>query len=447
MTITFNRLYTLLLAGMVMFGACKKDDPDPLATTAAFSANKLTAVVDETIQFTNTSQNATAFKWSFGDGTTSTEVTPSKTYTSSDNFTVTLVATGEGGSQIATTVVKVLPLCTFSVENENALIANTAVQFTNNSKGAATYQWSFGDGATSTSNDANPSFTYTSGGTYTVTLKATSAAGESTFSKTITVAGAPVVKELFFIEYGASLIKKLNLTDNNTTTVLDIAGKGGPGMAFDAVNNKIYFSDFEVTGSGHIYRMNLDGTGLTEIAANLTDPYGIAVDPAGGKIYWTDDAGNISRANLDGSSPEIGLVNIAGGQMRAVALDPENNKMYFYEVNLEILYSANLDGTNVTPLFTGTYGYAILVDTVNDKIYFDDQNELKLWRADLDGSNKIAIDTEDTRIYGMAIDHSTNQLYWSGRDSGKIKRASLDGTNQETLSSGLDSPRGVALIQ
>lgn len=447
MTIKLNHFYTLLLAGLVMFGACKKDDPDPLETTAGFSASKLTAVVDETIQFTNTSQNATAFKWSFGDGTTSTEVAPSKTYTSSDNFTVTLVSTGEGGSQIATTVVKVLPLCTFTVENENALIANTAVQFRNGSKGATTYQWSFGDAGNSTSNDAEPTFTYTAGGTYTVTLKSTSAAGESTFSKTITVAGAPVVKDLYFIEYGASLIKKLNLTDNNTSTILDIAGKGGPGMAYDAVNKKIYFSDFEVTGSGHIYRINPDGTGLTEIAAGLTDPYGIAVDATGGKIYWTDDLGNVSRANLDGSSPEIGLVNIPSGQMRAVALDPENNKMYFYEVNLEILYSANLDGTNVTPLFTGTYGYAILVDTVNDKIYFDDQNAAKLWRADLDGSNKITIDADGSRIYGMLIDHSTNQLYYSLRDSGKILRAGLDGSNPETLLSGLDSPRGIALIQ
>ena len=64
-----------------------------------------------------------------------------------------------------------------------------------------------------------------------------------------------------------------------------------------------------------------------------------------GKIYWTDDLGNISRSNLDGSNQQIGIVNIAGGQMRAVALDVPNNKMYFYEVNAEKLYSANLDGS------------------------------------------------------------------------------------------------------
>lgn len=45
-----------------------------------------------------------------------------------------------------------------------------AVQFTNTSTGAATYLWNFGDGATST--DENPTHTYGSAQTYTVTLTA-----------------------------------------------------------------------------------------------------------------------------------------------------------------------------------------------------------------------------------------------------------------------------------
>jgi PKD repeat protein len=447
MRINHNYLLLLLL-GISLFSACKKDDPDPQSPTSSFNVSKLTAVVDEEVQFSNTSGNATAFKWSFGDGTTSTEVSPKKSYSTSENFTVTLIATGAGGSNTAISVVKVLPFCTFTVENEATLIANTPVQFTNSSKGAASYQWSFGDAANSTSTAQNPAFTYPTGGTYTVTLKAVSAVGESTFSKTITVTGAPVVKELFHIEYGTNLIKKLSLDGSGTsTTVLDITGKAGAGMALDAVNNKIYFSDFEVTGTGNIWRMNLDGSGLTAIVANLTDPYGVAVDPAGGKIYWADDLGNISRANLDGTNQQIGLVNIPSGQMRAIALDPENNKMYFYEVNIEVLYVANMDGTNVTPLLTGTYGYGILVDTVHDKLYYDDQNAAKLFQVNLDGTGQVTIDADGTRIYGMAIDYSDNKLYWSGRDNGNLTRANLDGSSPEILKSGLTSPRGIALKQ
>ena len=445
MTIKTNYLLLLLL-GISLLNACKKKEEDPIAPTASFTVSKMTVVVDEEVQFTNTSAEATSYQWSFGDGTTSTEASPKKSFSTSNTFTVTLVSTGPGGTKSAVANVVVLPLSTFTVENEASLSAGTAVQFTNGSKGATSYVWFFGDAAASSSNTANPSFTYATGGTYTVTLTASGAGGPSISTKTITVAAPPAVKELYYIEYGASLLQKVALDgSSNTATVLDIAGKAGAGMAIDAINKKVYFSDFEVTGSGAIWQMNLDGSGLTAIVSNLTDPYGVAVDPSGGKVYWADDLGNISRANLDGSSLETGIVNVPGGLMRAVALDPENNKMYYYEVQAEILYVANLDGSNPTAILTASYGYALLIDTVNDKIYYDEQNAGKIFRVNLDGSGQVEIDADGSRCYGMAIDYSENKIYWSLRESGKILRANLDGTNPEPVATGLTSPRGIAL--
>ena len=436
-----------LFSALVFFNACKKEE-DPIKPTSTFTTSSTTVVVDEEIQFTNNSDNATAFKWSFGDGTTSTEVSPKKAYQTSAVFNVSLTSTGEGGTTISNVSITVKPACAFTVENENALINTTPVQFTNGSKGASSYLWSFGDAGNSTSTAQNPTFTYAAPGTYTVTLKAISAVGETTFSKQITVGGAPIVKELYFIEYGTGLIKKMPLDGSGTTTdVLDINGKAGAGLAYDAVNNKIYFSDFEVTGTGNIWRCNLDGSNLEAIVSNLTDPYGIALDVAAGKVYWVDDLGNVSRANLDGSAQEIGLVNIPSGQMRAISLDPANNKMYFYEVNLENLYVANLDGSNASVLFSGVYGYAILADAQNGKIYFDDQNSATLVVANLDGTNKQTFDANGTRIYGMAIDRTANKLYWSGRDSGELSRANLDGSSPEVLKTGLTSPRGLFFKQ
>lgn len=445
--LTKRYLLFSLLAAALFINACKKEE-DPVQPSSNFTASSTTAVVDEEIQFTNNSTNATSFKWSFGDGTTSTETAPKKAFQTSAVFNVSLSATGEGGTTISNLTITVKPACAFTVENENALLNTTPVQFTNGSKGASSYLWSFGDAGNSTSTSANPTFTYATPGTYTVTLKAISAVGETTASKQITVGGAPIVKELYFIEYGTGFIKKLSLDGSgNTADVLDINGKAGPGLAYDDVNNKIYFSDFEVTGTGNIWRCNLDGSNLEAIVNNLTDPYGIALDVAAGKVYWVDDLGNVSRANLDGSNQEIGIVNVPGGQMRAISLDPANNKMYFYEVNLENLYVANLDGSNSSILFSGVYGYAILADSQNGKIYFDDQNSATLVVANLDGTNKQTFDANGTRIYGMAIDRSANKLYWSGRDSGELSRANLDGSSPEVLKTGLMSPRGLFFKQ
>jgi PKD repeat protein len=52
-----------------------------------------------------------------------------------------------------------------------------SITFTNNSVGATTYLWTFGDGGTSTL--ANPTHLYAQSGTYTVTLKATTTSGTS----------------------------------------------------------------------------------------------------------------------------------------------------------------------------------------------------------------------------------------------------------------------------
>ena len=220
-------------------------------------------------------------------------------------------------------------------------------------------------------------------------------------------------------------------------------------LAIDPGQGKVYFSDFEVANQGKIWRMNLDGTGLEAIVTGINDPYGVDLDLTNGKVYWADDAGNISRANLDGSSPQIGIVNISGGLMRAVSLDPASNKMYFYEVDQENLYVANLDGSNPAVLIPGVYGYAILVDTQNDKIYYDDQNanggDGALMRANLDGSGAVNISDVATRIYGMAIDYTESKIYWSGRDSGALTRANLDGSSPEVLKNGLASPRGIML--
>ncbi|MDR0543230.1 MAG: PKD domain-containing protein [Dysgonamonadaceae bacterium] len=80
------------------------------------------------------------------------------------------------------------PFTAFSADN-NIGFAPLTVQFTNQTKFATAYEWDFGDGTTSS--DANPSHTYTGLGTYTVSLKASNATGDSTMVKTDFVAVNP----------------------------------------------------------------------------------------------------------------------------------------------------------------------------------------------------------------------------------------------------------------
>ena len=339
------------------------------------------------------------------------------------------------------------PTASFTASKTNVLVGEE-IQFTNTSANATSYSWSFGDGTTST--EASPKKTYTATGVFTVTCVANGAGGTNSSTLDITVTAASI----YFMDSSDEIMGKLTLDGSGTVaTVKDLAGMSGVGIAYDTVHSKIYFSDFydADTPNGKIWRMNLDGTGLDSIARGILDPYGIALDIAGGKVYWADDNGNISRANLDGSSPEIGLVHIDTAGFRCVALDLKHSKMYFFDAANDKLYVANLDGTGVTPLIEGIYGYAIYVDTENDKIYYDEEYTPALMRANLDGSGVVQIYKNNdaavgkSRIYGITIDYASNKLYWSCRDAGEIYRANLDGTGKETLKTGLTSPRGIFL--
>lgn len=363
---SFKRLFPLFLLAALAVTGCKKDEPAKPKPVAAFTASQTSVFVGDEVVFTNTSENATSYTWAFGDGTTSTEKSPKKSYAAVGEYNVTLTATGEGGTATASAKITV-----------NKPVSN---------------------------------------------------------------------RSLYFIELGdKNLISKISLTEGSTAaSVLDIAGKGGVGLAYDATNDKIYFTDYENTDDGKIWSCNGDGSNVQAIVSGITDPYSVAINLAGGKIYWADDNGNISRANLDGSNVETSFINVTDGQMRGIAFNSKTNKLYFYEVNNEDLYVANADGSGVAVLIPGVYGYGIFVDEVNGKLYYDERNGQALMQSNLDGTDaKTVSSTGKTRIHGIAIDYDANKIYWADRDKGEIKRANLDGSGEESFLGGLDSPRGV----
>jgi PKD repeat protein len=109
-------------------------------------------------------------------------------YTSAGTYTVTLTATNAGGSNtvsktghIVVSTVATTPVAAFLSTVESGT-APLTVQFVDSSVNTPTsWVWSFGDGNTSTLQ--NPSHTYTTEGTYTVTLTVTNAGGSDTMTK------------------------------------------------------------------------------------------------------------------------------------------------------------------------------------------------------------------------------------------------------------------------
>ncbi len=141
------------------------------------------------VTFTNTSQNASTYLWDFGDGTTSTSQNPAKTYSATGSYTVKLTATSGALTSEKTVVIQITPfqpVAAFTHTSNNGYIAPSTVTFTNGSTNTASVVWDFGDGSP-TSTTLNPVHSYTTPGTYTVTLTATNETLTDVETKTITI--------------------------------------------------------------------------------------------------------------------------------------------------------------------------------------------------------------------------------------------------------------------
>jgi len=78
-------------------------------------------------------------------------------------------------------------------------------------------------------------------------------------------------------------------------------------IAVDMAGGKIYWPE---AASGRIQRANLDGSVVEDIVVGLDTPTTLALNLIEGKMYWTDSeafgqVNRIERANLDGSNREV----------------------------------------------------------------------------------------------------------------------------------------------
>ena len=227
--------------------------------------------------------------------------------------------------------------------------------------------------------------------------------------------------------------------------------------------------------AGIIYRANLDGSNVEPLITRSSEALvGLALDVAGGQIYWTawtaesfTPEGIIYRANLDGSNVEALVteehlpyslaLDVAGGQIYWTGINPVAGE--------GIIYRANLDGSNVEPLITRSSEalVGLALDVAGDQIYWtasaiDSEGftgeEGIIYRANLDGSNvETLIDEQNVPLF-LALDVAGGQIYWTAwtaidpegfAEEGIIYRANLDGSNVETLIDEQNVPGVLAL--
>lgn len=139
----------------------------------------------------NSNYSIGSYFWDFGDGSTSTDPSPSHTYVTNGNFDVSLITTTANGGCSDTLAFSELmsiyltPTASFTSRPNVATMLDPRIRFNNTSVDATAYEWSFGDGNSSAL--ANPINEYPTDGTYTVELTAINGICTSRASQEVTI--------------------------------------------------------------------------------------------------------------------------------------------------------------------------------------------------------------------------------------------------------------------
>ena len=275
---------------------------------AAFTQDITSGLFPLNVQFVNQSQGTiTAYRWNFGDGSTSAEINPKHTFSNPGLYTVVLEAVGQSGTTNVSRQISVqspsAPVAGFT-QNVVSGTLPLVVNFTDQSQGdISSREWQFGDG--STSNETSPSHTFTAVGTYNVILTVRGAGGTSTVTRQIAVQNpqVPSPKADFTATTTigtAPLVVSFDVTDKSNITSyawtfssLGTSTETSPTFTFNNAGN--YDVQLTVSGAGGQASSNIQ---IVVNEAIVPPVVSIDAQPTNGEFPLTVQFGSVSSGGM-----------------------------------------------------------------------------------------------------------------------------------------------------
>lgn len=196
----------------------------------------------------------------------------------------------------------------------------------------------------------------------------------------------------------------------------------------------LYWSDREKNG---IMKSDPDGKNVRQIIFGLDIPIGLAIDESRGRIYWNNwkqsaspQSGEIGYASLEGDSTNIIITEglASGGHL---LFDPNSDTLYISDVFGGKIVKTDIDGNNSITITTAGQPEQLAIDYQNRRLIWADIELDEILSVGLDGLNKqVLIDFNDqfANPRALVIDQNNSKILFVITNN-DFYSSNLDGTN------------------
>ena len=329
------------------------------------------------------------YNWTFGDGTSSTAANPSHTYNTANTYSAHLTVS-DGTNSVNSSNISIsvnvagsnYPPIAVSSATPTSGFAPLSVAFS--SAGSSdpdgttlTYNWTFGDGSSSTS--ANPSHTYSSNGLYTAQLRVSDG--------TNTVAASPITINV--ANAASYLVAAYAFEEGSGASVSDSSGNGNIGSISNAtwVTTGKYGKALSFNG-GYV---TVNDTASLELTTNITIEAWVnpSAAPTGWQVLAYKGGNDYYLAGSNPSSVPTFGGNFATTSLTAGTALPANTWTHLactYDGATMTIYTNGIPAASQAqtgPLTTSTGTLSLGGDPVRGNFWRGMMDEVRIYRRTL----------------------------------------------------------------
>ena len=181
--------------------------------------------------------------------------------------------------------------------------------------------------------------------------------------------------------------------------------------------------------------------------SGLGFPWRIVVDSEAKKMYWTNvDKNLVQRSDLDGSRVEnLAVISYPQG----IAIDTLKKKIYIAESGTPMIIKMNYNGSEIDTLIINS-GMAdpddIKLDISRGRMYWIDTSLKNIWTAGMDGRDPRVMKFNGiVDPQAIDIDPVNNLIYIADSGDGTIKIGEINSNKVIVFINNLVKPSGIVL--